>query len=442
MKPFIKWPGGKDSELKYILPAKPKVIRNYIEPFLGGGAVFFAIKDDDVTGNFYLNDLSNDLINTYRFVKTRNEDFFDEMNVIDVNNKKMKEIVYFNLDRIRQLFSEVSKIVLEEYYKIENAYGSNFQGEKNIDDKYVNASQIYSNIQLDINNNEKTDKTRIEKETLKVVEQKVSKVRNELINKFIDEISDDIQLQGNLNYNFDFFVASIKRMMARRMNAMIIQSNTLEKAVINLQDVFECIFKSAFYMHLRDIYNKRNNLQKIFNQAQISAIYLYIRDNCYSAMHRTNPKGEFNVPNGGISYNMHDFQVKRNHLLEEQLQERLQRAEIFNEDFENFLNRLERDTTSEDFWFVDPPYDSTFSEYSQNEFGQEDHIRLAELLSRTEAKIMVVIKKTEFIDRLYSQYDNFYINTFSKLYGINFHNRNKREVEHLIITNYEIKENQ
>lgn len=403
---------------------------------------FFAIKDDDVTGNFYLNDLSNDLINTYRFVKTRNEDFFDEMNVIDVNNKKMKEIVYFNLDRIRQLFSEVSKIVLEEYYKIENTYGSNFQGEKNIDDKYVNASQIYSNIQLDINNNEKTDKTRIEKETLKVVEQKVSKVRNELINKFIDEISDDIQLQGNLNYNFDFFVASIKRMMARRMNAMIIQSNTLEKAVINLQDVFECIFKSAFYMHLRDIYNKRNNLQKIFNQAQISAIYLYIRDNCYSAMHRTNPKGEFNVPYGGISYNMHDFQVKRNHLLEEQLQERLQRAEIFNEDFENFLNRLERDTTSEDFWFVDPPYDSTFSEYSQNEFGQEDHIRLAELLSRTEAKIMVVIKKTEFIDRLYSQYDNFYINTFSKLYGINFHNRNKREVEHLIITNYEIKENQ
>ena len=442
MKPFIKWPGGKDSELKYILPAKPKGIRNYIEPFLGGGAVFFAIKDDDVTGNFYLNDLSNDLINTYRFVKTRNEDFFDEMNVIDVNNKKMKEIVYFNLDRIRQLFSEVSKIVLEEYYKIENTYGSNFQGEKNIDDKYVNASQIYSNIQLDINNNEKTDKTRIEKETLKVVEQKVSKVRNELINKFIDEISDDIQLQGNLNYNFDFFVASIKRMMARRMNAMIIQSNTLEKAVINLQDVFECIFKSAFYMHLRDIYNKRNNLQKIFNQAQISAIYLYIRDNCYSAMHRTNPKGEFNVPYGGISYNMHDFQVKRNHLLEEQLQERLQRAEIFNEDFENFLNRLERDTTSEDFWFVDPPYDSTFSEYSQNEFGQEDHIRLAELLSRTEAKIMVVIKKTEFIDRLYSQYDNFYINTFSKLYGINFHNRNKREVEHLIITNYEIKENQ
>lgn len=442
MKPFIKWPGGKDSELKYILPAKPKVIRNYIEPFLGGGAVFFAIKDDDVTGNFYLNDLSNDLINTYRFVKTRNEDFFDEMNVIDVNNKKMKEIVYFNLDRIRQLFSEVSKIVLEEYYKIENTYGSNFQGEKNIDDKYVNASQIHSNIQLDINNNEKTDKTRIEKETLKVVEQKVSKVRNELINKFIDEISDDIQLQGNLNYNFDFFVASIKRMMARRMNAMIIQSNTLEKAVINLQDVFECIFKSAFYMHLRDIYNKRNNLQKIFNQAQISAIYLYIRDNCYSAMHRTNPKGEFNVPYGGISYNMHDFQVKRNHLLEEQLQERLQRAEIFNEDFENFLNRLERDTTSEDFWFVDPPYDSTFSEYSQNEFGQEDHIRLAELLSRTEAKIMVVIKKTEFIDRLYSQYDNFYINTFSKLYGINFHNRNKREVEHLIITNYEIKENQ
>lgn len=44
MKPFIKWPGGKDSELKYILPAKPKVIRNYIEPFLGGALFFLLLK--------------------------------------------------------------------------------------------------------------------------------------------------------------------------------------------------------------------------------------------------------------------------------------------------------------------------------------------------------------------------------------------------------------
>jgi DNA adenine methylase len=64
MKPFIKWPGGKEHELKYILPAKPSCIRNYIEPFLGGGAVFLALKDKDVSGKYIVNDLSDELINT------------------------------------------------------------------------------------------------------------------------------------------------------------------------------------------------------------------------------------------------------------------------------------------------------------------------------------------------------------------------------------------
>src|SRR5690625_6616588 len=38
-----------------------------------------------------------------------------------------------------------------------------------------------------------------------------------------------------------------------------------------------------------------------------SAIYLFIRQMCYSSMFRYNKSGEFNVPYGGISYNKNNF---------------------------------------------------------------------------------------------------------------------------------------
>lgn len=41
--PLIKYPGGKEKELNYIIPALPAKIDNYYEPFVGGGAVYFAI---------------------------------------------------------------------------------------------------------------------------------------------------------------------------------------------------------------------------------------------------------------------------------------------------------------------------------------------------------------------------------------------------------------
>lgn len=42
-KPFIKWAGGKRALLDSIVSFIPKDFKNYFEPFVGGGAIFFAL---------------------------------------------------------------------------------------------------------------------------------------------------------------------------------------------------------------------------------------------------------------------------------------------------------------------------------------------------------------------------------------------------------------
>lgn len=65
--PFLKWPGGKRWLVKRLVPAMSKSgFNNYYEPFLGGGAVYFALAPD----NAILSDLNGELISTYRAVKS------------------------------------------------------------------------------------------------------------------------------------------------------------------------------------------------------------------------------------------------------------------------------------------------------------------------------------------------------------------------------------
>jgi DNA adenine methylase len=91
-----------------------------------------------------------------------------------------------------------------------------------------------------------------------------------------------------------------------------------------------------------------------------------------------------------------------------------------------------------DFIFLDPPYDSEFSTYAQNEFTRDDQIRLADyLINDCKANWMMVIKNTDFIYGLYDK-EGITINSFDKKYLVSFQNRNNKKAKHLIITNYKI----
>jgi DNA adenine methylase len=68
--PFLKWAGGKRQLLPHILAAVPPRVRTYYEPFVGGGAVFFALAAQG--GRFeraVLGDANAELIGCYRAIQ-------------------------------------------------------------------------------------------------------------------------------------------------------------------------------------------------------------------------------------------------------------------------------------------------------------------------------------------------------------------------------------
>lgn len=184
-------------------------------------------------------------------------------------------------------------------------------------------------------------------------------------------------------------------------------------------------------MHFRHLYNEAENLN--ISIPFYTAIFYFIREFCYASMFRYNKSGKFNVPYGGISYNRKEFIKKINYIGSKKIKEYMENTDIYCDDFEKFLKEVE--PKKDDFIFLDPPYDTEFSTYAKNEFAKNDQVRLCEYLKNTKANIMLIIKNTEFIYNLYNTKE-FKIKTFDKKYLVSFQNRNDKDVEHLLITNY------
>lgn len=73
LKPVLKWAGGKTKLLPTLLEEVPMRFNNYLEPFLGGGALLLALEPNHA----WVGDTNSELINFYEMVKTQPEELIE-----------------------------------------------------------------------------------------------------------------------------------------------------------------------------------------------------------------------------------------------------------------------------------------------------------------------------------------------------------------------------
>jgi DNA adenine methylase len=116
-KPFLKWAGGKKQlliEFSERLPHHLKdsrTIERYVEPFVGGGAMFFFLKQHYTINESILLDINPELVMAYRVVKNDHK----------VLTKILKD---FEEDHLN--YSEEGR--KKNYYRIRDIYNSEIQG--------------------------------------------------------------------------------------------------------------------------------------------------------------------------------------------------------------------------------------------------------------------------------------------------------------------------
>jgi len=116
-KPFIKWVGGKTQLLEqfenyYPHELKNGQIKDYIEPFLGGGSMFFSIAEKYNIKNAFLTDINRDLILSYKVIQKKTDVLLDFLKNYQDKYNKTKE------DRRNELFLSIRKHFNEQRFEV------------------------------------------------------------------------------------------------------------------------------------------------------------------------------------------------------------------------------------------------------------------------------------------------------------------------------------
>lgn len=84
-KPILKWAGGKTQIITELLNRAPKKFGKYIEPFFGGGALFFALEPESAV----ISEINPELVNLYTAIRD------DVFGVIEQLNRHRNDRDYF-----------------------------------------------------------------------------------------------------------------------------------------------------------------------------------------------------------------------------------------------------------------------------------------------------------------------------------------------------------
>ena len=115
-KPILKWAGGKSQLIEKLSSFFPReisdnTIRKYVEPFLGGGALFFYIAQTfSNIREFYVSDINCELILVYKTIRENPYGVIEELNEIEeyyqaLDSENKKNFYY----SIRSIFNSERK---------------------------------------------------------------------------------------------------------------------------------------------------------------------------------------------------------------------------------------------------------------------------------------------------------------------------------------------
>ena len=153
VKPFLKWVGGKRQLLADILPLVPNEFSRYIEPFVGGGAVFFHLADQINAQRIpnLINDINPELVNCYQMVKTQTNDLISLLKTHKYDKNYYLEIR--NLDRqegglsVLSPLERASRVIYLNRTGFNGMYRVNSKGLNNVPfGRYKNPSIVNENV--------------------------------------------------------------------------------------------------------------------------------------------------------------------------------------------------------------------------------------------------------------------------------------------------------
>lgn len=112
MRPFVKWAGGKGQLLDVLKANLPDgigtTITKYAEPFVGGGALLFALLNEYTFDEVYINDNNKELINVFVTIKHNCVKLIDELKVLQEQYVKLnmdeQQVFYYTQ---REKFNEL-----------------------------------------------------------------------------------------------------------------------------------------------------------------------------------------------------------------------------------------------------------------------------------------------------------------------------------------------
>jgi DNA adenine methylase len=117
-RPFLKWAGGKTQLLNEFSKRLPKELRRgkiikYVEPFVGGGAVFFHLNQRYSFENCYICDINEELILSYRVIKQSVKKIISnleslESDYLSLTEKKRESYFYGVRDAFNQKLPEIN----------------------------------------------------------------------------------------------------------------------------------------------------------------------------------------------------------------------------------------------------------------------------------------------------------------------------------------------